>query len=233
MPDHILVAMLDSGLTAAHPHLAGVAVRGFGLEGCSAPLVRVPDFTDRTGHGTACTAALVRLAPPVEVLAVRLLDDELRTTSAALAAGIVAAAEAGARIINLSLGSRSRASAEPLARAVEAATSLGAVCVAAAHPRGADLWPADLEHVLSASTHRSCPLADLYRVEGPLPRYVTHGWPRTIEGRRPTDNLFGPSIAAVHLTARVASLLTSDPALSFGEIVQRLDATCAGPWRPS
>jgi subtilisin family serine protease len=222
----VLVAMLDSGVAAAHPHLSGCTIRGFSLDGGATS----PDFADRTGHGTACAAALFRLVPDVEILAVRLLDDQLRTTSEALAAGMRAAARAGARVITLSLGSRAPESAARLASAVAEARDAGAVCVAAAHPRGAAMWPADLLDVLSAQAHRSCPLADLYRVAGPLPRYVASGWPRPIEGRTPTDNLFGPSFAAVHLTARVVQALAVDPGLDFEGTVAAVDAGATGVW---
>jgi hypothetical protein len=228
--DRVLVALLDSGVTPGHPHLAGIPVRGFSLEGDRPPLRRVAAFDDRTGHGTACAAALVRTGAPVELLAVRLLDDELRSTSAALAEGIVAAAEEGARVINLSLGSRAPEARGLLADAVARARSLGAVCVAAAHPRGAELWPADLPAVLSATTHPACPLQDLYRTPGPLPRYLLCGWPRPIEGAPPRDNLFGPSIAAAHLSGRVAAILAESPGCKPDVVLAALDEACRGLW---
>ncbi len=227
------IAILDSGLAVGHPHLAGLQVDGFALAGDEPPLERRPDFSDVTGHGTAATAALLRLVPGVSVLAVRLLDADLRTTSAILAEGIRIAAEEGARILNLSLGSQ-RPEARPLLEeAIEHAASLGALCVASAHPRGTALWPADLPTVISAATDRGCPLADLYRTAGPLPRFLAHGFPRPIEGRIPTDNFFGTSFAAVHVSARVARILAEQPNSGFDEIVGALDAQCVGTWGES
>ena len=222
----MLVAMLDSGVAAGHPHLAGTPLRGFSLDGGE----RSDDFADRTGHGTACAAAFARLAPGVAILAVRLLDEDLRTTTAALAEGIVTASREGARVITLSLGSRAPESAPPLAEAIAEATTAGAVCVAAAHPRGLAMWPADLLDVVSARAHRSCPLADLYRVPGPLPRYVASGWPRPIEGRPTTDNLYGPSFAAVHVAGRVVQVLVRQPEASFDAVVAALDEAASGVW---
>lgn len=227
----ITVAMLDSGIASGHPHLAGVHLSGFSLDVSDSGVARSDDFSDRTGHGTACAAAFHRLAPRAHLLGIRLLDDELRSTFGAVAAGIVEAASEGARVINLSLGSRSPVARATLAKAVEVATSMGAICVAAAHPRGAELWPADLDSVISAQTHRSCPLSDLYRTAGPLPRYLASGWPRPIEGRRPTDNLFGPSIAAVHVSARVTLLLEEDSTLDLAGVTARLDEQSVGVWK--
>ena len=219
------VALIDSGVSAAHPHLAGLRVWGFSLEGDQSPFTQTAAFADRTGHGTACAAAMFRVYPHMELLAIRVLDDDLSTTYLNLAEAIRRAAQEGAKVINLSLGSLEVESRDPLAEATAEAHSLGAVCVAAAHPNGTPMWPADLPNVLSALSHRSCPLRDLYRVPGALPRFLCHGYPRPIEGRPPTDNMYGPSVAAAHLSARVARLKSRDD-LSFSALIGLLEAEC-------
>ncbi len=226
------VALLDSGVAKDHPHLAGCHLSGFSLDaGPDGAWVEGRDFSDRTGHGTACAAAFFRGCPSASLLAVRLLDEELRTTSAHLAAGIGRAVERGADLIVLSLGSRAAEARAVLAAAVDEARAAGVICVASAHPRGATLWPADLPTVISAAAHRSCPAADVYRAPGPLPRYVASGWPRPIEGRPPTDNLYGPSFAAVHVAARLANLLEEAPSPpDFEGAVALLDASATGSW---
>jgi len=226
-----LVAVLDSGLAARHPHVAGLRSSGFALYADGDGFRQEPDNSDCTGHGTAVTAALYRMVPEVPVLALRVLDEDLRCSSAVLAEAIRRAAGAGAKIINLSLGSGDPGAIPGLVAAIEDAAASGAICVAAAHPHGRPLWPADLPVVLSAQAHRSCPLEDLFSVPGPLPRYLTHGFPRPIEGQPPTQNLYGPSFAAVHLTARVARLLRDDPAAELERIQEGLDAQCLGSWK--
>ncbi len=228
----VAIAVVDSGVFADHPHLLGVPLTGFSLVGASAPFATEPAFEDRTGHGTATAAAIVWSGPPVALTIVRILDDDLRTTSMALAEAIRQAAEAGARVINLSVGSTRTEARDLLAAAVSDARELGALCVANAHPRGRALWPGDLPSVLSASAHRDCPRADIFAVRGPLPRFVAHGFPRPVEGRRPTDNFFGPSFACAHLTARVAALLHEDPMLGFDDVVQRLRGAAVGEMDP-
>lgn len=226
----IEVAIIDSGLTAEHPHVRDLQVRGFALVGDHAALSRSDDYSDVTGHGTAVAAALHRLLPTAPVLCIRLLDADLRTTTEALCGGIRAAAAEGARVLNLSLGSGRSEAEAPLAEAIAEANAAGAICVAAAHPRGRPLFPADLSSVISVTTHRSCPLADLLRVPGPRPRFLAHGYPRPIEGRPPTDNLFGPSFAAVHVAARVARLLDDAPHLRFDDVVAALRLQTTGTW---
>ena len=225
-----LVAIVDSGLATSHPHVAGLSSTGFALYSENGSFRQEPDYSDCTGHGTAVAAALHRIVSDAPVLAIRVLDEDLRCTSAVLVEAIRRAANAGARVINLSLGSGDPEASPGLQAAVDEATSLGAVCVAAAHPRGRPLWPADLSSVLSAEAHRSCPLGDLFLVPGPVPRYLTHGFPRPIEGQPPTQNLFGPSFAAIHLSGRVARLLHSDPSLDFVGLRSLLDAECSGEW---
>jgi len=220
--------VIDSGAFAGHPHLAGVPIDGFSVEGAVAPFALAEAFEDRTGHGTATAAAIAWSFPSVALTIVRVLDDQLRTTSGALAEAIRQAASRGARVINLSVGSTRPEAREVLADAVDDAAAEGAVCVANAHPRGGTLWPGDLPTVLSASSHRDCPRADLFAVRGPLPRFVAHGFPRPVEGRRPTDNFFGPSFACAHLTARVAGLLLDDPSLDFEGLVDGLRRGCVG-----
>ncbi len=225
-----LVAVIDSGLAPSHPHVADLCSTGFALYREGDGFRQDPDHSDCTGHGTAVTAALHRMVPEAPVLAIRVLDEDLRCTSAVLVEAIRRAASAGAKIVNLSLGSGDPEATPLLQSAVDEATSLGAVCVAAAHPHGRPLWPADLSSVLSAQAHRSCPLGDLFRVPGPVPRYLTHGFPRPIEGQPPTQNLFGPSFAAIHLSARVARLLQAGHSLDFVALCELLDSECSGEW---
>ena len=50
----VRVAVIDSGVNAAHPHITGVAGGlSFPLDGPAGP-----DFADRLGHGTAVMAAI-------------------------------------------------------------------------------------------------------------------------------------------------------------------------------
>lgn len=226
------VALLDSGVHGHHPHLAGLELRGFSLVGDAEPFVRDPGFADLTGHGTACAAAMYRLNPDIELLAIRVLDGDLSTSHQNLAEAIRQAADEGAAAINLSLGSMEEESRAALEAAVDYAAAAGALCVAAAHPSGLPLWPADLPSVISAQSHRSCPLGDMYRLEGDVPRFLCHGYPRPIEGRPPTDNMFGPSLASAHLTARVAEILASAPTGSFQALVATLEAQCSATISP-
>jgi subtilisin family serine protease len=129
----IKVAVLDTGVDAGHPDLAGNLESGLNLiEGGGLPP------TDDFGHGTHVAgivgAALngrgvVGVAPACRILPIRVLGVEGGTT-AALIEGLDAARRRGAHIANLSLGSAqiSRIEADEMARAV----GQGMIVVAAA-----------------------------------------------------------------------------------------------------
>ncbi len=96
----VRVAVIDSGVHASHPHVNGVA----GGVGIDSEGHRHDDYVDRLGHGTAVTAVIREKAPDAAILAVKVFDRELAATGVALVAACEWALEAGAQLINLSLG---------------------------------------------------------------------------------------------------------------------------------
>ena len=78
------VAVIDSGVHSAHPHVGGVAGGvGFDEDGR-----QHDDYVDRLGHGTAVTAAIREKAPDAELYAVKVFDRALSTRIANLIAAI-------------------------------------------------------------------------------------------------------------------------------------------------
>ncbi len=128
------VAVLDSGVDYNHPDLDGKTIRGY-------------DFVDNdwypmdlNGHGThvAGTVAaetnnaqgVAGMAPNTKILAVRVLNAQGSGSLADIADGIEYAADAGAEVINLSLGCDCNTTT--LKNAVNYAWNKGVVVVAAA-----------------------------------------------------------------------------------------------------
>jgi hypothetical protein len=188
------VAIVDSGVNFAHPHL-GIPSRGIALVG--------DGWDDPAGHGT-CVAALVHwLAPAAELDAVRVLAADLRMSGADLARGIALAVERGARIVNVSIGTRESAHHEAIAAAVAGAAAAGALVVAAALLGASGMLPAGLQGVV--------PVAP--RFDGVLVRYDHSEWPawtasgeaRPFEGQR--SNFRGPSMAAARVSGALAALV--------------------------
>ena len=123
----VRVAVVDSGVNATHPHVGavagGIAIDEHGIEHA--------DYLDRLGHGTAVTAAIREKAPDAELFAVKVFDRSLSTNMASLVAGIDWAANAGAHLINLSLGTPRQVHEPALSDAVERAAARGALIVSA------------------------------------------------------------------------------------------------------
>ena len=105
MPDPVRIAVIDSGVHVAHPHidpswlLPGFAVAKDGLLDSSDEAA-----LDSLGHGTAVIAAIQDQSPDALCLPVRVFHDSLRTSARALLAAVDRAVEYGVDIINLSLG---------------------------------------------------------------------------------------------------------------------------------
>lgn len=143
-----VVAVIDSGVQGSHPDLAGSVVDG-------------PDFidgdgipNDQHGHGTNVAGIIAAragngigikgAAPSAKILAIRVLDANNAGNSDQEAAGIDAAVEAGADVINLSLSAGPNVvmqllPSSSLVRSIDRAARAGVVVVAAAGNDGVPL----------------------------------------------------------------------------------------------
>ncbi|TDB80429.1 peptidase S8 [Micromonospora sp. KC721] len=135
----ISVAVLDTGVDASHPDLAGrVVERNFTAE-----------TGDRVGHGTHVASIIAGtgvasggryrgVAPEATVVSGKVCEMSGCSESAILAGMHWAAVDQGARVINVSLGGEDFPSVDPLEEAVTALTAqTGALFVIAAGNAGA------------------------------------------------------------------------------------------------
>jgi len=102
----VKVAIVDSGVDAEHPAVAGVA-RAVDVVADRAGGITIVEgpHEDRYGHGTACAGLIRRVAPGAELISVRVLGADLRGNADCLAAAIDWCIEAGVDVVNLSLSS--------------------------------------------------------------------------------------------------------------------------------
>lgn len=263
----VTVAVVDSGVQGSNPHFAGALAPGR----VTAPGVVGGEYSDPEAHGTAVAgiiaarpvdgSAVVGVAPAARIMSVRHTgaDGENRavTDESArwLADGIRYAADAGAKIINVSA---STARDEPhLASAVAHAVSRGALVVASAGnrnsgaadlPDGAPVYPAAYEGVLgvgavdASGAHTGSSLAGAHvDVVAPAANVTTACgnadgvWPGEADSSWSTAYVAGvaalvaaahPDETAAQWTHRItATALRVDPA-------SRSDATGWGEVRP-
>lgn len=190
----VRIAVVDTGVNFAHPHLR-VPGQGWSVGWLDGAIdVRPTGYADRYGHGTCCAALIHALAPEAALWAVRVTAEQPTTDADRIAAGIEVAVEAGADLISIALGTRTRLRAG-LDGAVRAAAEAGAVVVASD--------PGD-EAVLPAG----CPDAVAVRHQDGVDVVAgAAGW--LAEGRaRPAPghatNFWGPSLACARAAAALA-----------------------------
>jgi serine protease len=130
----VTVAVIDSGVDANHPDLAGQVLPGLDLVDSKGN-----GDTDLVGHGTTVAAIIagrsddnagvIGIAPKSRILPVRVLDQENRYSDAIIVAkGVRWAVDHGAKVINLSLGGSGSSAA--LAAALDYAFAKDVVVVA-------------------------------------------------------------------------------------------------------
>jgi subtilisin family serine protease len=200
----VVVAVLDSGIHAAHPHVGGVQ------GGMSFVSDDVNDYADRLGHGTAVAAAIREKSPGVDLLAVRIFERQLATDVNVLVRAITWAADAGAHLINLSLGTANPAHGERLAGAIQHAASRGSLVVSARESNGVDWLPGSLTGVVGVVADWACERDEIAVVSqsgNDLPIFRASPYPRSIPGVPRERNLSGTSFAVANVTGFLARML--------------------------
>jgi hypothetical protein len=198
----VAVAVIDSGVNPRHPHIRFERLGrliAIGTDG-----VESDDAIDRLGHGTAVAAAIQEKAPDAMLHIIRVFADRLSTTSAVLVRAIDMAAESGAQLINLSLGTPRADHAPALAAAVARAASAGTLVVAAQSCWGAPCYPGALDGVLAVALDPTC-RRDAIRMEAAL--IHASGFARPIPGVPPDRNLNGISFAVANAAGLLACSL--------------------------
>jgi thermitase len=175
---------------------------------------------------------LVGICPYCTLMAVKVLDANGSAPLDVVANGMIYAADNGARVINLSLGSSLPAAT--LESAVDYAWNHGAVVVAAAGNNGAEIafYPAAFANAVGvASTsmqdYRSCFSnygSDLVSVAAPG-ELIYSTVPRDASGNEGYATHSGTSMASPHVSGLVGLLFSQDPARTNAEVRALLEST--------
>ena len=222
----IRIAVIDTGIDAEHPDLAGriETTRNFVDEdkrrfaadrhGTEVAGVIGADANNREG--------IVGVAPGVRILALKACwqtattEDEARCNSFTLAKALAIAIDSGARIINLSLGGP----ADPLlAQLLGYAIGRGIAVVGAMPPDGRrDGFPVGVPGVMAVETP-DVPAHDPRVLRAPGNEILT----LTPGGHY--DFVSGSSLAAAHVSGAVALLMAANRKLDAGAIYALLRRT--------
>jgi type VII secretion-associated serine protease mycosin len=230
----VKVAIIDSGIDAAHQDLGSVVLPGI-------------DYIDRgrdgrydpRGHGThvaGIVAARVNngvgiagAAPNVRLLPVRVIDSNGSGVTSNLVAGIIWATDHGARVINLSLGGGPSAA---LQIALRYAASKGVVVVAAAGNNGtsgnAPVYPAAYPEAIAVGAfdrnlHRAAfsNIANYVDVSAPGD-YILSTWSSSPSSYAIAS---GTSMAAPYAAAEAALIIAENPRLSAAAVKLIMEGT--------
>jgi thermitase len=151
----IVVAVIDTGVDAKHPDLRGALIPGWDFVNNDS------DPSDDHGHGTAVAGVIAArsnnhaggagICWRCLVMPIKVLDSTGSGDDTLIAAGIVWAADHGAQVINLSLGSPG--SSAELTNAMAYASAKGVIIVAAAGNAGVttQFFPAADPHAISVA----------------------------------------------------------------------------------
>ena len=144
----VRVAVLDTGVTSSRAFASAITFQN---------LVGLPaDLTTQSGHGTAVASMIIGrdsltpgVAPSADIISIRIANDAGQSDSFLLAQGIVAAVDAGAGLINISMGSFGDSAL--VRNAIEYARAAGALIIAAAGNNGLSQlsYPAANEGVIA------------------------------------------------------------------------------------
>src|SRR5262249_38689669 len=148
----VRVAIVDSGVNPAHPHVAGVAG---GV--CVSADGESPIYLDYVGHGTAVAGAIREKAPESLLYAVKVFDQALRTKADTIIRAIEWAIENEMNVVNLSLGTVNQSHRGRFERVVAWAAERDVVLVAAREMNGQLSLPGCLPSVIGVALDWECP----------------------------------------------------------------------------
>ncbi|OJF13657.1 type VII secretion-associated serine protease mycosin [Couchioplanes caeruleus subsp. caeruleus] len=231
----VTVAVIDSGVEASHVDLQGQVLKGLDLVD--------PDGdgdTDLVGHGTTVSALIagrgddssgvVGIAPKAKILPVRVLDRDNRYDDAMIVAkGVRWAVDNGARVVNLSLGGNG--SSPALAAALDYAFAKDVVVVActgnASTSTSSGVWYPAREPGVIAVAGMEKGGDTLWSGSITGKETVVTAPATQLTGARPDGywRVQGTSFAAPMVSGTAALIRARWPAMSAGEVVNRIIRT--------
>jgi subtilisin family serine protease len=196
----IRIAILDSGVNEAHPHVGGI-VEGVtvGPEGIRA------GYQDTLGHGTAVAALIHQLNPGAHLAAVKIFDSRLATNVATVMRAIDWCLHSQIDVINLSLGTLNAGHRSAFVEAVARTRNAHAVIVSALEIDGQAALPGSLPGVIGVTETAPSSACEYQAFErnGKLV-FTAPPFPRDIPGVPRERNLRGVSFAVARISARLA-----------------------------
>ena len=229
----VRVGIIDSGIENNHPLLRGRVVENVTVEIGADELRVVPDdAADMFGHGTACGAIIVGLAPAVELVSIRVLGADLRGKGTAFATGLEWAIDQGLQVCNLSLSSKSESLYPVFHDLADRAYFRGTALVSAANNVRAPSYPSLFSSVFSVAAHAEPDPWRIYYNPAPPVEFGAWGVDVPVAWKDGGGTVAtGNSFAAPHIAGLVALILAKHPGLSPFEVKGILASVADNPGR--
>lgn len=214
MIEPVKVAIIDSGVNPAHPHVAGVAGGvHFTAQG------EDNNYLDFIGHGTAVAGAIREKAPAAQLYAVKVFEQTLTTTIERIMRALDWCQANDIHLVNLSLGTLNLQHQEKFARFLARADS--PLVIAAREINGQPSLPGCLPGVLGVGLDWDCP-REAYRWDDEQQAFLASGYARPIPGVPPEQNLKGISFAVANMTGCVARVCATQPVRQLAQVREEL-----------
>ena len=223
----VRIALIDSGINAAHSHVGPLAG---GVAFSSAPnreIQQAGDYRDTLGHGTALAGILKFKAPEAELFAVKIFTDRLVTSIEVLEAALLWAIRQKIHVVNLSLGTANVEHRSRMLKITAEARREGTLIAASSPAEKTEILPAALDGVFGVAASEECSWSEYQYVRKGSIRFRAHPSPRPLPGLDQSRNYRGHSFASAHLSALLALLVQDRPGLGFDAARERL-IKCAG-----
>jgi subtilisin len=228
----VRVAIVDSGIEAAHPALRGCVDEENGIALTVDEHGDVQEsrgaHDDAFGHGTACAGVVHSIAPDARITSVRVLGDRLSSKSQAFLHGLSWAVGEGFDVINLSLGTRRRDHALAFYEVCDDAYFRGSFVVTAANNVASPTFPSMYANVTSVACNLSTDPFRFHFNPEPPTEFLAPGIGVDLAwkgGGRLTGT--GNSYASAHIAGIAALIRSKHPTLRPFQLKTVLWATAA------
>ncbi len=173
------------------------------------------------------------LAPEVEIISVRVLNEDLRGKGAAFVEGLSWAIERGVQVANLSLSSKSESLYSTFHELADEAYFRNVALVSAANNVNVASYPSLFSSVISVAAHAEPDQWRLYYNPNPPVEFGAWGVDVPIAWKDGTETVAtGNSFAAPHVAGMAARILSKHPGLTPFELKAVLAAVANNP-RPA
>lgn len=225
---NVIVAIIDSGVDATHPELAGLTVPGWNFYNNNS------NTADVYGHGTSVAGTAIArgnngvgiasVAWNCRIMPIRVSNTSGSATFSAMAQGLTYAADHGARVANVSYAGAARSATVQTAAAYLAAH--GGLTVASSGNDGTTLTDPDNASILAVSSTTSTDTLSTFSTRGPFVDLSAPGssiYTTKMGGGYRT--MSGTSFAAPVVAGVAALMFSADPTLTPAEVETILEQT--------